>query len=60
MGERGVILDSVIQGRLPREEAFEQRPEESEDQAMKKSDRDKDKQQAKRPGGGSTLGRLED
>lgn len=38
VGERGVILDSVIQGRLPREEAFEQRPEESEDQAMKKSD----------------------
>ena len=60
MGAEEVILDSVVQGRLPKEVGFEQRPEGSEDQTMKKSIPDEGKQQARRQGGRSTLGIFEE
>lgn len=60
LGGDDVILDSVIQGRLPKEVAFEQKPAGSEDLAMKMGIPDRGKQQMNTLGGRSTLSAFEE
>lgn len=54
-GGDDVLLDSVIRGKLPKKVAFGQKPEGSEDPAMKKGIPDRGKQQMNKLGGRSTL-----
>lgn len=50
----------MIQGRLPKKLAFEQKPEGSEDPAMKKGIPDRGKQQMNKLGGRRTLNIFEE